>query len=81
MTPTASSNPQNQPTYVEEPASYCSPDDLNERPARFGLSVNIDRDSDFLLTGIVGGAPGFYAELPTAERPPYSNNEILSTDI
>lgn len=82
MTPSASSNPENQPTYVEEPAIYVFTQQLTANDHVGQVAVNIDRDSDFLLTGINGSSDGAYTlnfRLPSGRL--ISNAEILNTDI
>ena len=82
MTPAASSNPENQPTYVEEPAVYVFTQQLAADEHVGQVAVNIDRDSDFLLTGINGSSDGAYTlnfRLPSGRL--ISNAEILNTDI
>ena len=82
MSPQASSNAANQPTYVEEPASYLFSVDLTSDQALTNVSVNVDRDSDFLLTGINGSSTGTYTfnfRLPSGRL--YSNVQIPNTDI
>lgn len=82
MSPQASSNPANQPTYVEEPAAYLFSQALTSDQALQQISVNIDRDSDFLLTGINGSSTGGYTfnfRLPSGRL--YSNAQIPNTDI
>jgi hypothetical protein len=82
MTPTASSSAANQPTYVEEPAMYVFTQALNADQHLSQVSVNIDRDSDFLLTGLNGSSDGAYTlnfRLPSGRM--VSNAEILNTDL
>lgn len=54
--------PSNQPqaTYVEEPAQYIFNLTLTASQALQRVPVNIDRDSDFLWTGINGSSTGTY---------------------
>lgn len=82
MTSQLSSNPDNQPTYVEEPAVYVFTQQLAGDAHVGQVAVNIDRDSDFLLTGINGSSDGAYTlnfRLPSGRL--VSNAEILNTDI
>jgi hypothetical protein len=82
MSPTASSSTANQPTYVEEPAAYLFSQALTADEALQAISVNIDRDSDFLLTGINGSSTGGYTfnfRLPSGRL--YANLQIPNTDI
>lgn len=82
MSPAASSNPANQPTYVEEPAMYVFTQTLTADQHIPQVSVNIDRDSDFLLTGINGSSDGAYTlnfRLPSGRL--VANAEILNTDL
>lgn len=83
MTPSpASANPEDQPTYVEEPAIYVFTEALTALQHIGQVAVNIDRDSDFLLTGINGSSDGVYTlnfRLPSGRL--ISNAEILNTDI
>jgi hypothetical protein len=81
MTPSAT-NPADQPTYVEEPAIYVFTQALTASQHIGQVAVNIDRDSDFLLTGINGSSDGAYTlnfRLPSGRL--ISNAEILNTDI
>ena len=78
----ASSNPANQPTYIEEPAFYVFTMTLTTDQHVPNIAVNIDRDSDFLLTGINGSSDGAYTlnfQLPSGRL--IANAEILNTDI
>jgi hypothetical protein len=50
-----------QPTFVEEPAIYVFQLTLTANQALQRVPVNIDRDSDFLLTGINGSSTGTYS--------------------
>ena len=82
MTPSASSTPANQPTYVEEPAMYVYTITLTALEAVQQASVNIDRDSDFLLTGINGSSTGNYTlnfRLPSGRL--VANTQILNIDL
>lgn len=81
MTPNGSSS-ENQPTYVEEPALYVFTMSLTADQHVPNVAVNIDRDSDFLLTGINGSSDGAYTlnfQLPSGRL--VSNAEILNTDL
>jgi hypothetical protein len=63
MSSAAAPNPSNkttQATYVEEPAMYTFNYTLTADQAVQRVPVNIDRDSDFLLTGINGSSTGTY---------------------
>jgi hypothetical protein len=82
MTPQVSSDPADQPTYVEEPAIYVFLQTLSSDQHVGQVAVNIDRDSDFLLTGLNGSSDGAYTlnfRLPSGRL--ISNAEILNTDI
>ena len=82
MSPTDSSSQQNQPTYVEEPAFYPFTISLAADAHVSDVAVNIDRDSDFLLTGLNGSSEGAYTlnfRLPSGRQ--VSTAEILNTDI
>jgi len=71
-----------QPTYVEEPCTYVFQTDLAADERLQQVSVNIDRDSDFMLTGIHGSSDDAYTmnfRLPSGRL--YSNAEIPNTDI
>jgi hypothetical protein len=56
-TPSASAN---QPQYVEEPVVYVFLIALNALQALQRVPVPIDRDSDFLWTGLNGSSTGSY---------------------
>jgi hypothetical protein len=74
--------PDDQPTYVEEPAAYTYTKTLTSGQHLGQVAVNIDRDSDFLLTGINGSSAGAYTlnfRLPSGRL--YSSDEILNTDL
>ncbi len=82
MTPSDSSSAANQPTYVEEPAFYNFTLSLTSDEHVSDVAVNIDRDSDFLLTGLNGSSDGAYTlnfRLPSGRQ--VSNTEILNTDL
>lgn len=82
MNTAGADNPENQPTYVEEPAIYVFTQQLTTGEHIGQVAVNIDRDSDFLLTGINGSSDGAYTlnfRLPSGRL--ISNAEILNTDI
>lgn len=82
MSPSASSAAANQPTYVEEPAFYYFTQTLTANQALQAIGVNIDRDSDFELTGINGSSTGAYTlnfRLPSGRL--ISNAQILNTDL
>lgn len=60
-------SPQNQPSpsaadaqYVEEPGTYVFQITLNGSQALQRIPVPIDRDSDFVLTGVNGSSTGSY---------------------
>jgi hypothetical protein len=50
----------NQPQFVEEPANYVFNYTLTALQSVQRVPVNIDRDSDFMLTGINGSSTGSY---------------------
>jgi hypothetical protein len=50
----------NQPQFVEEPANYVFNYTLTALQSVQRVPVNIDRDSDFMLTGINGSSTGGY---------------------
>lgn len=50
----------NAPQFVEEPASYIFNFTLTANQKVGQVPVNIDRDSDFMLTGINGSSTGTY---------------------
>jgi hypothetical protein len=50
----------NQPQYVEEPGNYVFQITLNALQALQRIPVPIDRDSDFVLTGLNGSSTGAY---------------------
>jgi hypothetical protein len=82
MTPSASASPANQPEYVEEPAIYPFVFNLTADQHVDNVAVNIDRDTDWLWTGINGSSTGEYTvnfSLPSGRQ--ISNAEILNTDI
>ena len=64
MSPTGSPASQGgataQPNFVEEPGIYVFNYTLTSGQAVTRVPVNIDRDSDFLLTGINGTSTGGY---------------------
>ena len=81
MTPQQSS-PANQPEYVEEPAIYLFAVALTSGQHISDVAVNIDRDSDFLWTGLNGSSTGNYTlniRLPSGRQ--LANAEILDLDI
>ncbi len=80
MSPTP--DPADQPTYVEEPAIYVFTQSLSSGQHLGQVAVNIDRDSDFILTGINGSSDDVYSlnlRLPSGRM--IANAEILNTDI
>jgi hypothetical protein len=82
MSPTASASAANQPEYVEEPAIYVFTMTLTGNQHVGQVSVNIDRDADFLLTGLNGSSDGAYTlnfRLPSGRL--ISNVEILNSDL
>jgi hypothetical protein len=82
MSPSKSSNPADQPQFVEEPAFYVFTDTIGAGLNIQNVSVNIDRDSDFLLTGLNGSSTGTYTlnfRLPSGRQ--VANVEIPNTDI
>lgn len=71
-----------QPQYVEEPAIYPFVITLSAGQHIPDTAVNIDRDADFLLTGIWGSSTGDYTlnfRLPSGRQ--ISTQEILDTDL
>lgn len=48
------------PTFVEEPANYVFQVNLTALQSITRIPVNIDRDADFLWTGINGSSTGLY---------------------
>lgn len=58
--PASQGGATNQPNFIEEPATYVFNYTLNALQAVTRVAVNIDRDSDFLLTGINGISTGGY---------------------
>lgn len=79
--PTVVTDPNNQPDFVEEAAWYLYTVTLNANQSVKGASVNIDRDSDFTLTGVHGSSDGLFTmnmRLPSGRL--ISNAQILSTD-
>jgi hypothetical protein len=82
MTPSASTQTSNQPTFVEEPAIYEFTTSLGADDTITDVAVNIDRDSDFLLTGIWGSSTGEFTmnfRLPSGRQ--IANQAILNTDV
>lgn len=82
MSAGASASPANQPTYVEEPAMYIAPVTMTAGQNIQDLAVNIDRDSDFMLTGIHGTSDGAFSlnfRLPSGRQ--IANAQILATDF
>jgi len=73
---------EDQPTYVEEPCFYVFTTQLSGNEHIGQVAVNIDRDSDFLLTGINGSSDGEYSlnfRLPSGRL--VSNAEIFNGDL
>lgn len=71
-----------QPVYVEEPAQYIFNITLTGSQALTNVPVNIDRDSDFLLTGINGSSTGAYSlnfRLPSGRL--ICNQQIRNTNF
>lgn len=71
-----------QPSYVEEPVIYPFVTTLTSDQHVSDVAVNIDRDTDFLLTGIWGSSAGNYTlnfRLPSGRQ--ISTQEILDTDL
>jgi len=60
MSPSSAGGATAQPNFVEEPATYVFNYSLTAGQAVQRVAVNIDRDSDFLLTGINGVSTGGY---------------------
>lgn len=82
MTPRDSSSPANQPEYVEEPAIYSFVQALTSGQHIDNVAVNIDRDTDWLWTGLNGSSTGNYTvnfKLPSGRQ--LANAEIFSQDI
>lgn len=82
MTPQLSSSPANQPEYVEEPAIYTFVQALTAGQHLNEVAVNIDRDTDWLWTGLNGSSTGNYTvnfRLPSGRQ--LSNAEIFNQDI
>jgi len=72
----------NQPTFVEEPAIYYFTQQLTGDQHIPNVAVNIDRDSDFCLTGVSGSSDGAYTlnfQLPSGRQ--IANAEMLNTDF
>jgi hypothetical protein len=53
-------NPNAQPQFVEEPANYVFQYTLTANQVAINIPVNIDRDSDFCLTGLNGSSTGTF---------------------
>lgn len=71
-----------QPTYVEEPAFYYFTTVLTALEKLQGISVNIDRDSDFLLTGINGSSDSTFTmnfKLPSGRL--IASQQMLASDL
>jgi hypothetical protein len=83
MTPTDSSSPANQPTYVEEPAIYYFQKSLAALTHYDSVAVNIDRDTDFLLTGINGSSTttNYTLNLRLPSGRLLSSAEMLASDF
>jgi hypothetical protein len=82
MTPRANSSPANQPEYVEEPAIYTFVTTLTAGQHLDNAAVNIDRDTDWLWTGLNGSQTGNYTvnfRLPSGRQ--LANAEIFNQDI
>jgi hypothetical protein len=58
--PASGGGATSQPNFIEEPAIYVFNYTLTAGQAVTRVAVNIDRDSDFLLTGINGISTGGY---------------------
>lgn len=58
--PASQGGATSQPNFIEEPATYVFNYTLTSGQAVTRVAVNIDRDSDFLLTGINGTSTGGY---------------------
>ena len=74
--------PATQPDYVEEAAIYLFTVSLTSDQHIANAPVNIDRDTDWLWTGLNGSSTGAYTvnfRLPSGRE--ISNAEILNTDI
>lgn len=71
-----------QPAFVEEPAVYYFTYQLTANQPVQNVSVNIDRDSDFCLTGLNGGSTGTYTfnfKLPSGRY--IANVQMANTDF
>jgi hypothetical protein len=74
-----------QQQFVEEPAEYIFNASLTNQVQTPFVPVNIDRDSDFLLTGINGSSTGAFTmnfQLPSQRsfaNAPVNNGNILGT--
>jgi hypothetical protein len=71
-----------QPNFVEEPAFYLAVIALTAGQSLTNVPVNIDRDSDFCLTGINGSQTGtftFNFRLPSGRF--VGNQQIKNTDF
>lgn len=71
-----------QPQFVEEPGIYPFTFTLTGNQAVQDIPVVIDRDSDFLLTGIWGSSTGLYTlnfALPSGRK--ICSSQILNTNI
>lgn len=71
-----------QPEYVEEPCAYLFTATLSNAERRGQVAVNIDRDSDFMLTGIHGSSDGDYTlnfRLPSGRL--WGNAEVPNSDV
>lgn len=82
MTPSPNAPQPPQPVYVEEPAQYIFNLTLAANATPTNIPVNIDRDSDFLLTGINGSSTGLYSlnfRLPSGRL--ICNQQILNTNF
>lgn len=71
-----------QPNFIEEPATYVFNYTLTANQAVTRVAVNIDRDSDFLLTGINGTSTGGYTlnvRLPSGRL--IASQQMISTQF
>lgn len=75
-------NPNAQPQFVEEPANYIFTYTLTGNQSVQYVPVNIDRDSDFCLTGLNGSSTGTFTmnfRLPSGRL--ICNQNVQSTNL
>lgn len=80
--PASQGGATNQPNFIEEPAIYVFNYTLTALQAVTRVAVNIDRDSDFLLTGINGTSTGGYTlnvRLPSGRL--IASQQMISTQF